>query len=100
MTSYQDIMIVCSDLPAGKPLHMCIGTAMVHLHICQHPCQNPKCYKSSEPLHLFLNPFSMPVTYILQDVYIKLSGYGHGGPISCMGVGHTPCQLISDVVIL
>ena len=33
MMSYQDVMIICSDLPAGKPLCMHIGTAMVRLHI-------------------------------------------------------------------
>ena len=60
--SYQDVMIICSDLPAGKLLHMYIGTTMFHLHICWHPHQNPKYYKSPEPLHLFSNPFSMPVT--------------------------------------
>ena len=62
--SHNDVMIVCSDLPARKPLHMCIRTASVHLHICWCPHWNPKCYKSSEPLHLFCNPFFMPVTYI------------------------------------
>ena len=40
-----NIMIICSDLPVGKPLHMHIGTAMVHLCICQCPHQNPKYYK-------------------------------------------------------
>ena len=59
-------MIVCSDLPVGKPLCICIGTTMVCLHICWCPCQNPKYCKSSEPVHLFPNPFSMPVTYILE----------------------------------
>ena len=42
MRDPHDIMIICSDLPAGKPLCLHIGTAAVHLHICQHPCQNPK----------------------------------------------------------
>ena len=64
MTLYQDIMIACSDLPVGKPLCMCIGTAMVHLCIHGHPHQNPKYYESSEPFHLFPNPFSVPVTYM------------------------------------
>ena len=41
---------------------MCIRTVMVHLDIHQHACQNPKYYKSSEPLHLFLDPIFMPVT--------------------------------------
>ena len=62
MTSYHDIMIVCSDLPVGKTLCMCIGTTMAHLHICQCPHQNPKYYESSEPLCLFPNLIFMPVT--------------------------------------
>ena len=62
--SYRDVMILCSDFLVGKPLCMCIRTAMVHLHICQHPHQNPKYYESSELLHLFPIPFSIPVTYI------------------------------------
>ena len=33
-----DVMIVCSDLPAGKPLHMHIRTVDVHLLICQCHC--------------------------------------------------------------
>ena len=73
--SPHDVMIVCSDLPAEKPLHMCIRTAMVHLCICRHPCWNLKCYKSSEPLHLFLNPIVMPVTYI--SIYIIIINDTH-----------------------
>ena len=46
MMSFHDVMIVCSDLPVGKPLHMHIRTAAIHLCICWHPCQNPKYYKS------------------------------------------------------
>ena len=72
MMSYQDVMIICSDLPVGKPLCMHIGTAMVHLHIFQHPCQNPKYYQSSKPFHLFPNPFSVPVTYIYIYIYIYM----------------------------
>ena len=33
-----------------KTLYMCIGNITIHLHICQHPCQNPeynKCIKTS-----------------------------------------------------
>ena len=64
MMSFHDIRIICPDLPVGKPLHMHIGTAMVCLHICQHPHQNPKHYESSEPLCLFPNLIFEPVTYI------------------------------------
>ena len=62
MRDSHDIMIICSDLPVGKPLHVCIRTAMVHLHIHQHPCWDPKYYESSKPLCLFPNPIFMPVT--------------------------------------
>ena len=73
MTSHIDVMIICSDLPAGKPLHMCTGTAMVCLHICQCQCHNPNYYESSEPLHLFLNPSSMPVA--LSPRYFGVPSY-------------------------
>ena len=73
MMSLHDIMIICSDLPVGKPLHMCIGTAMVSLHICRHPCWNPKYYKSSEPLHLFPDLIIMPVT--LSPRYFGVPSY-------------------------
>ena len=72
MTSYQDIMIICSDFPVGKPLCMHIGTVMVCLHIHQHPHQNPKYYESSKPLSLFPYPFSMPVTLIYTMRYSLL----------------------------
>ena len=48
--SYHDIMIVCSNLLAGKPLCMHIGTAMVHLQICQHPRQNPQILRRLQTL--------------------------------------------------
>ena len=73
MTSYHDITIVCSDLLVGKPLHMHNGTAMVRLHICWHPHQNPKYYKSSKPLCLFPNPIFMPVT--LSPRYFGVPSY-------------------------
>ena len=47
VTSHNDVVIICSDLLAGKPLCMHIGTTSVHLHIHQHPCWNPKYYESS-----------------------------------------------------
>ena len=66
MRDPHDIISRCHDhllkFPVGKPLCMHIGTAMVCLHICWHPCWNPTYYKSSKPLCLFPNPFSMSVT--------------------------------------
>ena len=63
MRDPHDVMIVCSDLPVGKPLHMPTRTTDIHLHIHQCPHWNPKYYESSKPLHLFPYPNSMPVTY-------------------------------------
>ena len=78
MMSYQDVMIICSDLPVGKPLCMCRRTGMVHLHIHRHPCRNPKYYESSKPFCLFPNAFSMPVTYIrsLSSLFIISKSVG------------------------
>ena len=77
--SYQDVMIIRSDFLAGKPLHMHFGTNMVHLCIHLHPCQNPKYYESSEPLHLFPNPFSVPGTciYIYSCISTYIQRYVH-----------------------
>ena len=66
-------MIICSDLPAGKALHMHTITTNGHLHICWHPCQNPKYYESSKPLHLFPNPIFVPVT--LSPRYFSVPSY-------------------------
>ena len=68
-----DVMIICSVLPVGKPLCMCIGTTLVHLHICWHPCQNPKYYESSKSLCLFPYPIFMPVT--LSPRYLGAPSY-------------------------
>ena len=73
MRDPHDIMIICSDLPMGKPLCTHIGTAMVCLHICWHPCWNPKYYESSEPLRLFPNLIFMPVT--LSPRYFSAPSY-------------------------
>ena len=51
-----DVMIVCSDPPVGKPLHMYIRTANIHLHIHQHLCQNPQI------LQIHLNLFVSSLT--------------------------------------
>ena len=60
--SHHDIIIVCSNLPAGKPLCMHIGTAMVHLQICQHLHWNPLLLQRLQTLSSLFNPFSVPVT--------------------------------------
>ena len=73
MASPHDVMIICSDLPAGKPLCMHAQTANVCLCICQCPPQNPKYYKSSEPLCLFPNLNSLPVT--LSPRYFSVPSY-------------------------
>ena len=65
VTSHHDVMIVCSNLPVGKPLCMCIGTAMVCLQICRHPCQNPLLLQRLQTLSSLFNSFSVPVTYSL-----------------------------------
>ena len=40
--SFHDVIIVCSNLQAGKPLHMHIRNVGIHLCICQHPHWNPE----------------------------------------------------------
>ena len=42
VTSFHHVMIVCSNLLVGKPLHMHRGNAIVHLHVCWHHHQNPQ----------------------------------------------------------
>ena len=61
MMSFHDIMIVCSDLPAGKPLHMCIRIATVCASAGIH-ARTPNTMNASEPHCLFLNPIFTPVT--------------------------------------
>ena len=84
-------MIICSDLPAGKPLHMHARTTDVHLHICQHPCQTPKYYKSSKPLCLFPNPNFMPVTYLQYNRHQK--NYHSLGISAVNKYGKNPCMI-------
>ena len=38
--SLNDVTIICSTFSMGKPVHMCRGNAIGHLHICQHCHQN------------------------------------------------------------
>ena len=59
MTSWNDVMIVCSNPPVGKPLCMHIGTADVCLHIHWHSCQNP------QTLQMHLNLFICSLTQYL-----------------------------------
>ena len=61
MRDPHDVMIVCSDLPAGKPMHMHIGTATICASTSIH-ARTPNTTKASEPLCLFLNPILVPVT--------------------------------------
>ena len=69
-------MVVCSDLPVGKPLCMHTRTADVCLHIHWHPHWNPKYYESSEPLCLFPDPIFMPVTLSpLSPMYFSVPLY-------------------------
>ena len=42
VTSFYDIMIVCSTFSVGKPLCMHRGNTIIHLHICRYHCQNPQ----------------------------------------------------------
>ena len=48
-----DVMIVCFDLPAGKPLCMCTRSTTIRLHICRHPHQNPKLLQMHPNLFMF-----------------------------------------------
>ena len=73
--SFYDVMIICSIILAGKPLHMCGPTAMVHLHTCWHPCQITIYTESLESHHLFSKPIFMPVTYIYVYIYIYIYTY-------------------------
>ena len=60
--SHNDVMVICSILPVGKPLCMHIETAMVHLKIFQPPRQNPLLLQKLQTSLSLFNPFSMPVT--------------------------------------
>ena len=62
MTSPHDVMIVCSIILAGKPLHMHRQSAMVHLHFCQHPCQLTVLTESLECHRFVSKPIFMPMT--------------------------------------
>ena len=62
MMSPHDVMIVCSIILAGKPLHMCRRSAVVCLHFCRHPCQLTVSTKSSECHHFVSEPIFVPVT--------------------------------------
>ena len=49
--SFYDVMIICSTLLVGKPLHMCKGNTIICLHICWHHPQNPQLL-SLHPNHI------------------------------------------------
>ena len=72
--SFHDVMIVCFDLPVGKTtVHMhwkhCRSSASIH-------ARPPTTIKASEPRHLFLNPISMPVTYIHNMTSCSIVSFG------------------------
>ena len=52
--SFYDVMIICSTLSMGKPLHMCRGNDIIHLHICHHHHWNPQLL-SLHPNHIFFS---------------------------------------------
>ena len=54
VTSFYDVIIICSTLSVGKPLLMCRGNAIICLHIFQHHYQNTQLL----PLHPNHNIFS------------------------------------------
>ena len=62
MTSPHDVMIVCSIILAGKPLHMHRRSAVVRLHFCRCPCQLTVLTESSECRRFISKPVFMPVT--------------------------------------
>ena len=73
MTSFNDVMNVCSTILAGKPLHIHRRTARVCLHTRWHPCQITVYYKSLESHHLFSEPIFVPVT--LSPRYFGVPSY-------------------------
>ena len=65
MTSPHDVMIVCSIILVGKPLHMHRQSAVVCLHFCRPPHQLTILIvltKSLECHHFISEPIFMPVT--------------------------------------
>ena len=64
MTSRGDVMIVCSIVLVGKPLHMHRQYTVVHLRFCRGPHQLTILTESSECFHLVSKPVFVPVTYI------------------------------------
>ena len=68
MTSSDDVMIICSINLAGKPLHMCRRTTIVHL--CIHWCPHQINQKMTEILNLILS-FPNPVS-CLSHIYIHI----------------------------
>ena len=62
---FDDIMIVCFDPLVGKPLHMCTrSTAVLFAYLPASMPESLITINASRPLCLFLNPNSVPVTYI------------------------------------
>ena len=64
--SFHDVMIICSNPFAGKPLHMHRGNAIVHLCICQHHHWNPQLLQ----LHPNFVIFSLTQILCLWHIYV------------------------------
>ena len=65
MASHSDVMIICSIFLVGKPLHMCISAAMVHLRMFQHAHWNPLLLqKLQTSSSIFQPPFCACDIYI------------------------------------
>ena len=61
--SFHDVIIICSNVLAGKPLHItqrkCHSSSA---HLLASPLESPVTTATSKPCCLFLNPNFMPVT--------------------------------------
>ena len=73
MTLFNDVMIVCSIILVGKPLHMHRRSADGHLCTHWHACQLTILTESMKCHHFISKPVFMPVTYIY--IYIPFYIY-------------------------
>ena len=62
MMLFNDVMIVCSIILVGKPLHMHRRSADGHLHTCLHPHQLTVLTESTKCHHFVSEPVFVPVT--------------------------------------
>ena len=68
VTSFYDVMIICSTLLAGNPLCMCRGNAIIHLQICWHHQWNHELL-SLQPNHII---FSLSWILCLWHIYVYI----------------------------